>query len=451
MDILRQIPTVIHITLGFMRLTGAYWPAIRAFHSNQSHGESLVNHHAAFRPAVLGRAAAFLLAALGSAATFFLAALGSVAVFLVAVPGPAMASPVAVTAGDNQWPLDARHLDAQRAWQLSTGSHVVVAVIDTGVDAGSRDLAGRVLPGVDLTGESADGRVDTSADSHGTSVAAVIAGTGASGGPGRMVGLAPGAMILPVRVAASNSQVDLAILAQGISYAATHGAQVINLSLATPVDNPEIRGAIDYALGHDIVVVAAAGNEGETGNPTVYPAAVPGVVAVAGTTESDQVWAQGGSGAAIALAAPAEHIYSADDRGGHLTADGTSYSAPYVAAGAALLRARYPIETGGQIVARLIGSARQLDGSATRSPRDGYGLVDPYKALTAPAPVSTANPLLTAPAPPPAAGVSTVALAGTGGAAVTLALALIWWWLKGRRQGLFVKAVETAASRARKR
>lgn len=449
MDINHQKLAVIYITLVKALVIGAYWPAIRAFHIDQSHGESLVNHLAAVHRGLLSRA-------LGRAA----------AAVLLTVLGPAeaaFADPAPVAAGDNEWPLNAQHLDARRAWQLSTGSGVVVAVIDTGVDAGSRDLAGRVLPGVDLTGESADGRVDTSTDSHGTSVAAVIAGTGASGGPGRMVGLAPGATILPVRVAATNSQVDLATLAQGISYAATHGARVINLSLATPVDNPEIRGTIDYALGHDIVVVAAAGNDGENGNPTVYPAAVPGVVAVAGTTESGQVWAQGGSGSTIALAAPAEHIYSADDRGGHLTADGTSYSAPYVAATAALLRAKYPAETGGQIVTRLIGSARQLDGSATRSPRDGYGLVDPYQALTAPAPADAGNPLLTAPAAAavPATGSGAPILAGTGAAAVVLALALTWWWRKRRRrEGEPIpaarpspagKAAATPAMRAKKR
>jgi type VII secretion-associated serine protease mycosin len=284
---------------------------------------------------------------------------------------------------------------------------VTVAVLDTGVDAAHPDLARRVLPGADVTGQAANGDVDTSPDSHGTSVAAVIAASGASG----MTGLAPQAEILPVRVT-DGTTVQPAALAEGVGYAATHGAKVINISMVTPLNSPEVRDAVEYAVQHDIVVVAAAGNEGQAGDPVEYPAALPGVVAVAGSTREGGVWPQGESGGYIALAAPAESIYSADDQGGYLTSAGTSYSAPYVSAAAALLRAKYPDETAGQIITRLIETASSS--AHGRDDQSGYGIVDPYKALTAPVPAQKANPLAAV------AGVKPTSAGGHGGASTTV-------------------------------
>lgn len=110
---------------------------------------------------------------------------------LVAAAPPAAArQSAAPTPLSAEWPLDGQHFDASRVWRLSQGAGVTVAVVDTGVNARHPDLAGRVLPGTDVTQQAADGRVDLSADSHGTSVAGVIAG---SGGTGKgMAGLAPG-------------------------------------------------------------------------------------------------------------------------------------------------------------------------------------------------------------------------------------------------------------------
>ncbi|MEV5952390.1 S8 family serine peptidase [Streptomyces sp. NPDC051987] len=316
-----------------------------------------------------------------------------------------------------EWPLDARHFDAARIWRLSQGAGVTVAVVDTGVNARHPDLAGRVLPGADVTGQATDGRVDVSTDSHGTSVAGVIAGSGGKG----MAGLAPRATVLPVRVSADNAADPLA-LARGIVYAADHGASVINISMVTTDPDPQIRDAVTYARRHDAVVVAAAGNDGLTGNPVGYPAAFPGVVAVSGTTRAGGFWASGESGSYIALAAPAVGIYSTRNSGGYLTKDGTSYSAPYVAAAAALLRSAYPKERAGQIIARLISTADRPGGSSGRDDRFGYGVVDPLKALGAPAPAATADPLLTAAGSgaPKAAGSSADTTGGVPGGTVAV-------------------------------
>jgi type VII secretion-associated serine protease mycosin len=327
---------------------------------------------------------------------------------------PAASAAPLPEAGSFEWPLAAACFDAPRVWALSTGAGITVAVVDTGVDAADPDLAGRVLPGVDLTGQAADGRIDTSADSHGTSVAGVIAADGASGGPGRMTGLAPGALILPVRISASNTAQEPAAVAEGIAYAASHGARIINLSLGTPIDLPEIRDAVTSAIRHGVLIVAAAGNSGRAGNQPLYPAAIPGVLAVAGTARDGSVWTQGESGPYVALAAPAEEIYSTSDTSGHLTSAGTSYAAPYVSAAAALLWSRYPDESAGQIITRLLETADPVGTAAHgRDDESGFGRVDPYRALIAPVPKNTGDPLLAAPS---AAAISVEASVGSGSA-----------------------------------
>ena len=306
----------------------------------------------------------------------------------------ASAAPVAgVTPLSAEWPLDAQHFDAVKVWGLSRGAGVTVAVVDSGVSASHPDLAGRVLPGSDITRQAANGQIDVSDDSHGTSVAGVIAATGGTGHG--MAGLAPASSILPVRISTDGAADPLA-LAEGIVYAARHGAEVINVSMTTDVADPQLRDAVGYAVEHNIVVVAAAGNDGRTGNQVSYPAAFPGVVAVSGTTQDSAFWPTSESGSYISLAAPAVGIYSTNNSGGYLTKDGTSYSAPYVSATAALLRAAFPSENAGQIIARLITTADRPTGAGGVHGRDdqlGYGVVNPLKALRAPAPAARTNPL----------------------------------------------------------
>src|SRR5690349_19613393 len=177
-----------------------------------------------------------------------------------------------------QWQLNA--LDARDAWKVSTGSGVIVAVLDSGVDAGHPDLAGQVLPGVDLV-DGGDGRVDPVG--HGTTVAGLIAGR-ADDNAG-VAGIAPGAKILPVRVLDKlNKYDDPAVIAKGMRWAVDHGATVLNLSLGGALRSDAIAEALRYAAARDVVVVACTGNVAT--DPSIhevwYPAREPGVVAVAG-------------------------------------------------------------------------------------------------------------------------------------------------------------------------
>ncbi|MEH1013736.1 type VII secretion-associated serine protease mycosin [Micromonospora sp. CPCC 206060] len=289
---------------------------------------------------------------------------------------------------DEQWQL--RELRAEAAWQVSTGRGVTVAVIDSGVDASHPDLAGQVLPGLDLVAGSGNGQHDPVG--HGTTVATLIAGH--RDDPNGAVGLAPDARILPVRVLdAENRYDDALIVARGVRWAVDNGARVINLSLGGNGDSPALAAALDYAFARDVVVVACTGNVAASmGTEVWYPAREPGVIAVAGLErESDALWTGSVTGPQTVLTAPATGLVSARP-GGFWRVQGTSFAAPLVAASAALVRARWPQMPAGDVVNRLLTTARDL-GPAGRDNRFGYGLVDPVAALNGEVSQIGRNPL----------------------------------------------------------
>lgn len=327
----------------------------------------------------------------------------------------ALADPVR----EEQWQLE--ELNARTAWRTSTGRGVVVAVIDSGVDGSHPDLAGQVLPGLDLvTPDGADGPDPVG---HGTTVAGLIAGR-ADDDRG-VVGLAPDARILPVRVLDDENRYDDAmIVAKGVRWAVDNGARVINLSLGGGGDSPALAAALDYAFARDVVVVACTGNLATSNSPKVwYPAREPGVLAVAGLDRNSQnLWSGSITGHQTVLSAPATALYGARTNGGYWRVQGTSFAAPLVAATAALVRARYPHLSAGDVVNRLITTARDL-GPTGRDDRFGYGLVDPVAALTTDVPSVGRNPLddndspgVVGFGPAPGAGRDTrAAAAGQGG------------------------------------
>jgi type VII secretion-associated serine protease mycosin len=323
-----------------------------------------------------------------------------------------------------QWPLDAGHLQADQVWRINRGSGVTVAVVDTGVDARHVDLAGRVRAGAGFVGVTGDdGRTDVSDDSHGTSMAGIIAGTGLGGG---MAGLAPEATILPVRVSLNSAMTPLAV-AKGIFYAVDHGAAIINVSAETVQPDPNLKAAVDYAIGRNAIVVASAGNSGQHGNPVMYPASFPGVVSVSGVDAGNRLWSGSESGPQITLAAPAADVYSTSDNGGYLRGNGTSYAAPFVAAAAALVWSHYPRLTAPEVVRQLIDTADH-QGDAVRTDLFGFGIVDPLRAVTAP-PTTAAG--LPTPAASPSGPNSFVI--GTAAAAVVLVAVGIVLFLRRRR------------------
>ncbi len=286
---------------------------------------------------------------------------------------------------DPPWPQERYDLNALS--QITDGSGVTVAVIDSGVDTHHPQLTGVVRPGSDALDRGGDGRMDCVG--HGTAVASIIAARAMAGSGLR--GLAPGARILPVR-ASERIQTNGTVtgagtvddLAAGIRAAVASRPRpaVINLSLSASRDSPALRAAVRAALSADIVVVAAVGNNHAGGDPPSYPAAYDGVVGVGaiGPTgarvESSQV------GSYVDLVAPGEAVTAAAPTRGHLVVSGTSFAAPFVSATAALIRAREPRLTQSQVVRRLISTADPAPGAPPDSPGYGAGVLNPLRAVT---------------------------------------------------------------------
>ncbi|MEV6630024.1 type VII secretion-associated serine protease mycosin [Actinoplanes sp. NPDC051470] len=306
-----------------------------------------------------------------------------------------------------QWHL--RTLNVAGAWNWSQGAGVTVAVIDSGVDSKHVDLQGQVLPGLDLVDTKGDG--DTDLVGHGTTVSALIAGKDDDAG---VVGIAPKAKILPVRVLDQENRYDDAlIVAKGVRWAVDHGARVINLSLGGSGSSAALAAAIDYAFAKDVVVVACTGNASASSSTGVwYPAREPGVLAVAGMERSgDVLWSGSITGAETVVTAPATKLVGAG-RGGYWNVQGTSFAAPMVSATAALIRSRWPTMPAGEVVNRIIKTARDR-GPEGRDDKYGFGLIDPTGALTAEIPEVAGNPLDTSPPP----GVARLGAAKVSGSA----------------------------------
>lgn len=311
------------------------------------------------------------------------------------LPALAVALPLllaAQTIEEQEWHLDA--LDVHSAHDLTRGDGVVVAVIDSGVDAEHPDLRGQVLPGVGF-GKAAgtDGRTDT--DGHGTGMAGIIAATGRDGGA---LGIAPGAKILPLASVDEQDRFALGTVGESIRWAADNGAKVINMSLGFSSSlTPTLVQAVNYAMEKDVVLVAATGNDG---GEVSAPANIGGVVAVAGTNRDGQPWKSSNVGADTVLAAPAVDIVTTAPRSvyasGYAEMDGTSAASAIVAGVAALIRAKHPDMAAKDVVNALVGTARDL-AEPGRDEATGFGLVDPVAALAARLPPVERNPLLPAP------------------------------------------------------
>lgn len=265
------------------------------------------------------------------------AAVIAAAALLMALAGPAAASG-SDPLRDRQWHLDA--VSAAQAWPVSRGEGVTVAVVDTGVDADHPDLAGQVLNGYDATdpGSPADDE-----NGHGTLVAGVVAAVAGNDEGGR--GTASEASILPVRVLDADGRGSPSDVADGIRWATDHGADVINLSLVESSGNSgelldgvglvdrDVEQAIREAHEAGVVVVGAAGNEGDDEVP--YSRDLP--LAVVGAADRDgQRWPRSNADGDT-LFAPGVDIVSTWSDGRYAQSSGTSFAAPIVAGGAAML------------------------------------------------------------------------------------------------------------------
>ncbi|MEW2588512.1 type VII secretion-associated serine protease mycosin [Streptomyces virginiae] len=287
---------------------------------------------------------------------------------------------------DRPWALQRLLLDelwAQTKGKDKNGASVRVAVIDTGVDRANPQLSGAIDVGAGkdfVDPKGGDGTTDTVG--HGTKVAGLIAarpqqGTG-------FVGLAPDATVIPIRQNDGQGKGNALSLSQAIDHAVAKGAQVINISQDTDVQmsaDSELGKSVQKAVAANIVVVASAGNDGMNGQKRkTYPAAFPGVLAVGASDRNNERAAFSQPGDFISVAAPGVDMVSTVPGFGQCIDNGTSFSAPYVAGLAALLRAEHGDWSAQQIVWQIQNTAeRAVNG---RDDYVGWGVVDPVRAVS---------------------------------------------------------------------
>jgi serine protease len=302
-------------------------------------------------------------------------------------------------------------LHVTQAWQTTDGAGVTVAVLGTGVAAGHRDLAGSVATGPDFTGS---GRTAGGPfwGIDGTEVAGIIAGHGhGTGGEAGLLGIAPAAKILSIRVGLEyndplNSDQAVArrlpaAIAEGITYAVDHGARIIDLPLdpgtagLTGQGDPAAAGgsqaeqaAVTYALRKNVVLVAPAGDDAQGAGLVNYPAAYPGVIAVGALARDGQLAPFSSRHSYVSLTAPGVDLMATTPPDGYARISSTSTSSGMVAGVAALILSRYPHLTAAQVTQALTGGTVT---DRAGSPGTGHGTVDATRAVDLAAAISSAN------------------------------------------------------------
>ncbi|MFD8592302.1 type VII secretion-associated serine protease mycosin [Streptomyces sp. NPDC059637] len=281
------------------------------------------------------------------------------------------------------WSLQRVLLD--QMWQDTTGRGVKVAVIDTGVDDDHPQLAQALDrgAGADFLKGKSEGDETTDLVGHGTKVAGIIAARPSPSTTG-FVGIAPGATIIPIRQNDNNGSGTVLTMAKAIDHAVAAGAQVINVSQdsASKLSSGSVLAqAVRNAQAKDVLIVASAGNDGASGKEKeTYPASYEGVLAVAASDRNNERAPFSQPGSFIDVAAPGVDMVSTVPKGGHCLDNGTSFSAPYVAGVAALIRAKHPDWNYRQVITQILQTAERPQVGKDRFV--GWGVVDPVAALT---------------------------------------------------------------------
>ncbi|OOC08300.1 hypothetical protein B0293_02705 [Amycolatopsis azurea DSM 43854] len=277
-------------------------------------------------------------------------------------------------------------IGAPQAWRSGfTGKDVKVAVLDTGVDAGHPDLAGKVVAAKDFSG----GGDPTDRHGHGTHVASTILGSGAASG-GRLKGVAPDAGLLVGKVLGDDGSGGWSEIISGMEWAVAEGAKVINLSLGGEDgdDIDPLEAAVNrLTKDHGVLFVIAAGNDGERGAGTIgSPGSADAALTVGAVDRADALASFSGKGPRRGdnavkpeIAAPGVEIVAAKAGGGYQPMSGTSMATPHVAGAAALLVQRHPDWRPEQLKAGLTGTAKPADGPTVF--QQGAGRIDVAKAV----------------------------------------------------------------------
>ena len=292
-------------------------------------------------------------------------------------------APSAITDNDTYFSME-WHLPkvfATTAWSYSLGTGVTIAILDSGVDSSHPDLSAQLVPGWNFY----DNNSNTSdVTGHGTAVAGTAAAASDNGiGVSSIAG---GARIMPVRIADPTGYAYWSTVAQGITWAADHGARVASLSYQGASASSTIISAAQYLRSKGGVLIVAAGNTGAIDNT----ASTPYITVVSATDQNDAFCSFSTYGSFVDISAPGTGIISTMKGGGYGTFSGTSFSTPIVAASAALVIAKRPDFAPSQIDSTLLSTATDL-GAAGRDIYFGYGRVNAAAAVQQAATASTAD------------------------------------------------------------
>ncbi|HEV7709241.1 MAG TPA: S8 family serine peptidase, partial [Asanoa sp.] len=299
--------------------------------------------------------------------------------------GVALAAPAYPKPLSSQWWFDAWQV-RELLWPRTQGEGVIVAVLDTGVQANLNDFRGGVvLPGADFAGDGTDGRVDMdpkddAVAGHGTAMASLIAAQGTGTG---FLGVAPKAKILSVNMHGGSA---IGAQSKSIRWAVDHGATIINISQAARSEClPEVQEAVGYAIEHDVIVVAGAGNTGDEDNDSQMPANCAGVVAVGAVGVAGDAfvpWSKTQRQPYVVVGAAGENTPGLLRDGlVHGGAGGTSSATALTSGVLALVRSAFPDMPAREVVRRLIGSCLDV-APAGRDDQTGYGMIRPNRILT---------------------------------------------------------------------
>ncbi|HDN80020.1 MAG TPA: peptidase S8, partial [Chloroflexi bacterium] len=302
--------------------------------------------------------------------------------------------PTSITPNDSyyetyQWNL--RRINAPSAWGITTGNDTIIAILDTGVDTGHPDLAAKIVNGYDFVNGDSDPSDDNGHGTHVAGIAAAVSNNGIG-----IAGVSWGARIMPVKVMDADGEGSHYDIANGIIWAANNGARIINLSLGSQASSQTLQNAVNEAYTKGCLLVAAAGNYYQEGNPVIYPAAYPNVLAVAATGYNDEHASYSEAGDYVDVAAPGGNPESDADTdpnhwimstfwrgkgyGDYLWMAGTSQAAPHVAGLAALVWTVNPSLSNDGVASVITSSAVDI-GDLGKDDFFGYGRIDAYAAV----------------------------------------------------------------------
>ena len=277
-------------------------------------------------------------------------------------PSPEATLPFSVSYPTQRWGIS--KIDAPKAWQISGDDQsIIVAVLDTGIDKNSQDLAGRLVAEVNFT----DSTTNNDVYGHGTHTASTIAV------------VAPGCKLMNVKVADDAGRCEPLVVARGIIWAVDHKASIINVSLCME-SSPDLEKAVNYAWEQGVVVVAAAGNRGKS--QPVYPAYYVSCIAVAATNEGDSLALLSNHGDWVDVAAPGSDTYSElpDNQYGYKS--GTSSAAAHVSGVAALVFSVAIDTNGNGVINDEVRQAIENSCSPIGATGVGKGRINALKAVT---------------------------------------------------------------------